>query len=146
MNDFNFEAQNTFYIEQPESDPSQSPNKAKGVSLASLLLGIGAIFCACICCVLYPLSIVLAILSIVFACVAKKKSNGKMPGMARLGLILAILAIVCFLLVVCLEVYISTLSDEEFAAMFESIFGIRLEDFIAEYERSFGKPFVYGGA
>ncbi len=146
MNDFNFEAPNTLYDQHPEFSQDQKPNNSKGFALASLILGIAAIFCACICCVLYFLSIILAILSIVFACIAKKKNEGKMPGMARAGWILAIVAILFFLLVVCFEVYVSTLSDEEFAKIFESIFGIRLEDFIAEYEKSFGAPFTYKGA
>ena len=120
MNDFYYDPQNT--------EPSFEPQKGhvKGYSITALVLGISALFFACICCCLYYLSIVLAILSIVFVFLARRDNERKMTGMAIAALVLAIVAIVAFLLWIGLEAYVSSMSEADTsrsssaAARFES--------------------------
>lgn len=69
--------------------PPPVKKDGNGFAIASLVLGILSIPLLCCC----ALSIISAVLSIVFAFVARSKA-GKMPTMAKVGMILAIIVIV----------------------------------------------------
>ena len=88
------------YDYQPsfESDPSMQPlnppptaQNGKGFATASLVFGIISLVFLCCC----GINMIAAILAVIFAFVARFKA-GKMPTMAKVGLILAIIAIVLF--------------------------------------------------
>jgi hypothetical protein len=137
MNDFNFEPQN--------NDPifPLKVGHAKGYSIAALILGISALFFACICCCLYYLAIVLAVISIVFVFLARKDNGGKFTGMAIAGFVLAIIAIVIFMLWVGLEVFVSSMSEDELIRMIEKMTGMPYEEFMAEAESAGGTQFNF---
>ena len=137
MNDFNFE---------PQNNDSIFPLKvghAKGYSIAALVLGISALFFACICCCLYYLSIVLAVISIVFVFLARKDNGGKFTGMAIAGLVLAIIAIIIFMLWVGLEVYVSSMSEADLIRMIEDLTGMSYDEIMAEAESAGGAKFNF---
>ena len=116
------------YTPQPDFDgsfnaPSSSmPNPSKPYAIASLVLGILSVFCCCC----YYISGIFAILSIVFACIARKKNGGKMPTMALVGLIFAIIGLVLFLIMLAFEIYLATIPQAE------------LEKFLYEYFEAIG--------
>ena len=102
--------QQPFYYQKPYppvdfNDPLV--NKANGLAIASMILGILSI--PMVCC--YWIGGVLGILAIVFAIVSKPKSGfkaNKMDGMAIAGLVLGILSLVfcvIYLLIVGLGIY-----------------------------------------
>ena len=88
---------------------SNRPNgHAKGYSIASLSLGIAAIFVCCCCCCLFFLGGLCGVLAIIFAILARRDNGGKMPGMALAGLIIGIIGILLFI-IVCIS-FFSTFS------------------------------------
>ena len=89
------------------NETTTKPNESKGLSIASMVLGIIAVV---FCCVGY-LSIPCAILSIVFGILGRKRAG---KGMATAGVVLGIIAIALMILVV---VWASVF----IAAIFESI-------------------------
>ena len=140
MNNFDYQPQGEFSndFEAPFSDASKkTTGHAKGYAITSLVLGIVGMVFACFCCCLYYLAFVLAVISIVFAFLARKDNNKKMPGMAIAGLILAIIAILGFLIMLTLEIYVATLSEADLNALFESIFGMDYNEFMAEFEAAY---------
>ncbi len=82
------------------------PQESKGLSVASMILGIVSVVLFCF----WYLSIPCAILAIIFGVMGKKK-GGK--GMAKAGLILGIIAIVLVILVIVgLAAFITSFSGE----------------------------------
>ncbi|MBQ8441207.1 MAG: DUF4190 domain-containing protein [Clostridia bacterium] len=142
MNNFDYDPQNntenSFQQDVFQSMPPAPKNNAKKYAIASLVLGICAVFCTCICCCLYYCAIVLAVISIVMAFLARKENDKKMPGMAIAGIILAIVAIVFFLCWVGLEIYMNSLSEEEVIRMMADLLGMSYEEFMAEYSKVAG--------
>ena len=143
--------QNYDFYQQPETPtPSAEATKKKpgnGYAIASLVLGIIALIFATICCCFLYIAPILAILSIVFAIVARKKA-GKFTGMMIAGLILAIIALLIFLLLIAaVNMIIAPLNDmttqealeylaeltgmneEELREMIESTYGMSYEEF-----------------
>ena len=119
------------------SQPPQNQGHAKGYAITSLILGIASIFCTCICCCLYYIAILLSVLSIVMAVLAKRDNGGKMPGMAIAGLILAILGLLMFLVMIAFEIFLNTIPEEQLhqylREYFESL-GMDYDEFLASYE------------
>lgn len=128
------EFSNNFDPFQPQS-PSHT---GKGFAIASLVLGIVGI-CSCCCCI-YWLNLIFGTLAIVFAIVAARTSKGKkMPGLAIAGLILGIIAVILFLAMFSVDLWILSMSSEEFDELFgnaiRDAFG---EEFYNEYMQSIG--------
>lgn len=96
-------------------DAKESP---RAYAYAALALGVLSLFC---CCCYYAAGAV-AVLSIVFACLAKKRNGGKLPVPALVGLILAILGLLLFLCMIGLEIYLSSLPTEELERLLQSYF------------------------
>lgn len=75
------------------NNPNQYGSQIKptnGLAIASMVLGIASIiFGLC-----YGIGLVLGVISIVFAIISKKASDGKLCGMALAGLICSIIGIV----------------------------------------------------
>ena len=116
----------------PDSPLSQQPDKrAKNYAKASLILGIIAVSLSCVCCCLYYLTLPLGVIAIVMAILSKKKSGGKISGMATAGLILGIIGLVLFLILVCFEAYVvsafSSMTESEWLAFLEE-YGLSPED------------------
>lgn len=80
-----------------ENNTTNVPAEKKGMSIASLVLGIVSVALFCITYVSIPC----AILAIIFGVLGKKKGGA---GMAKAGLILGIIAVVLFVLFVILTV------------------------------------------
>ena len=141
MNNFDYQPQNDLSNDfNAFTQPSQVPSgHAKGYAITSLVLGIIAMIFACFCCCLYYLAAVLAVVSIVMAFLARRDNNKKMPGMAIAGLILAIVAILGFLIMLVMEVYIASLSEAELNTLFESIFGMDYNEFMSEFEAAYSE-------
>lgn len=117
--------------------PPQKQGHAKGYAITSLILGIASVFCTCVCCCLYYIAILLSVLSIVMAVLAKRDNGGKMPGMAIAGLILAILGLLMFLVMIAFEIFLNTIPEEQLhqylREYFESL-GMDYDEFLASYE------------
>ncbi len=134
--DFNYQPQNNdFSYQQNTFNPAPTPKgHAKGYAVTSLILGIAAIFFCCLCCCFYYPAIILAIVSIVMAFLAKRDNGGKMPGMAIAGLILAIIGILLFIAIFAIETTLSSMTTEELAAMldplFEDAYGMSFEEYM----------------
>ncbi|MBQ8431896.1 MAG: DUF4190 domain-containing protein [Clostridia bacterium] len=140
MNNFDYQPQGDFsndYANSFSELSPKAPGHAKGYAIASLVLGIVGVVFACFCCCLYYLAAVLAVISIVMAFLARRDNNKKMPGMAIAGLILAIVAILGCLIMLTMEIYIGSMSEAELNALFESIFGMSIDEFMAEYEAAY---------
>ena len=110
--------------------PPPPAGHAKGFAIASLCLGIGSIFFTCICCCLFYIAFIPAILAIVFAVLAKRDNGGKMPGMATAGMILAIIGLLFFVCWVLLEFVFADLLYESMNQFFINEFGMTYEEFI----------------
>lgn len=126
-NDFN----NSAYQAQ---DPSlfaapQKTNYGKGFGITALVLGIVAVLSVCCCCCFYFISLFLGAAAIVFA-ILSRKQLGKFSGLALTGLILGILAIVLFIIVFAVGVWLSLLDPVELEQFFIETFG---EDAYREY-------------
>ncbi len=141
-NDYNYTPQNDSYSYQ-ETEPTppllNNTGHAKGFSIAALVLGIVSIFLptCCCCCCLYYIAPVLSAAAIVMACLARRDNGQKMPTMALVGLILAILGIVVFLAVFISDLAFRSISQEEFIRIFDEFFkdelGMTYEEFINTY-------------
>ena len=142
MNNFDYDPQNntesSFQQDIFQSMPPIPKNNTKKYAVTSLVLGICAVVCACVCCCLYYCAIVLAVLSIVMAFLARKENGKKMPGMAIAGLILSVVAIVAFLCWIGLEIYVSSLSEEELIRKMAELTGMSYEEFMVEYSKVAG--------
>lgn len=147
--------QNYGFYQQPQVPTPSSettPKKAgNGYAIASLVLGIIALFFATICCCFLYIAPILSILSIVFAIVARNKA-GKFSGMMIVGLILAIIALLIFLMLL-ISIYQITapiqgmtseeateyladvfgMSDEEFRQIIEQAYGMSYEEFLEQF-------------
>lgn len=99
----------------PQS-PAQDP--ARGYSIAALALGIASLFCCCC----YYIAVIFAILGIVCACVARKKNGGRLPTLALIGLVLAIIGLVLFLCFVAFEIYLATIPEAELQGFLDDYF------------------------
>lgn len=116
------------YTPQPDFDGGSnapihpSPNPSKPYAIASLVLGILSVFCCCC----YYIAGIFAILSIIFTFIARKKNGGKLPKMALVGLIFAIIGLLLFLAMLAFEIYLATIPQAE------------LEKFLYEYFESIG--------
>ena len=123
------------YNFQPTPPPA---GHAKGYAIASLCLGIGAVFCTCCCFCLYYIAIVLSIISIVMAFLSRRDNGGRMSGMAVAGLILAIIGILCFLCCLVVELSIFSLPESELYEIinqaFEENYGMSFEEYLNEIE------------
>ncbi len=118
--------------------PTQSQKKkTPGFALASMLCGIGGIACTCLCCCFYFVAPVLLVLAVVFAFIAKKKNEGKMPSMAIAGLILAVVTLILFLVILILDIYLSNNMDV-ISNAFEEATGMSLEDLFASIDGTDG--------
>ncbi|MBQ5612464.1 MAG: hypothetical protein IIU88_01990 [Clostridia bacterium] len=104
----------------PSPTPPQGAEKEspRAYAYAALALGLLSLFC---CCCYYAAGAV-AVLSIVFACLAKKRNGGKLPTPALVGLILAILGLLLFLCMIGLEIYLASLPTEELERLLQSYF------------------------
>lgn len=80
-------------MEENEVKQTEVVNESKGLSIASMVLGIVSLVMLCI----YYISIPCAILAIIFAIVGRKK-GGK--GMATAGLVLGIIALAIDVIIV----------------------------------------------
>ncbi len=133
--------QDPFSHTQPNFGVPSTPanKKKKGMEVAALICGIGAVFFSCICCCFYILTPVLSILGILFAILSKKQNEGKMSGMALAGLILAIVGLMFFACIVAIDIYIGT-HMEEIEAFLEESTGMNLDEFFADIEGSMAYP------
>ncbi len=92
--------------------------KSLGFAITSLVLGIVAVCICCACCgITYILTGILGVAAIVFAIVSKART-GKMHGMAIAGLILGIFAVVLFLIMLGLVIWVSSLTATELETIF----------------------------
>ena len=138
MNDFDYTPDNqSEFASSVFSQPEQpQKNNAKGPAIAALVFSILALVFACACCT-YFVSAVFIVLAIVFSFVARKKNNGSMPAMAITALILAIVALLIFLLVLCVDIYFSSMSPEELNAWLEDLTGMNMEDIFADMDAEY---------
>ncbi len=133
-NNFHYQPQNS--PEFSQMPPMQPQKTGKGFAIAALCLGIAAVICACSCCCYY-LSIVLGIVGIVMACLAKKNNDeGKMPGMAVAGLILCIIGIILFAVMLGIE---SWMNSPEFEAFMKENMGEFWEEYESMYKEMYGE-------
>ena len=122
--------------------PTEQPKQKNGYATAALTLGIIAlvISCCCFCC--FMIIPVLSVIAIVLAVLSKNKTeNGVMPGKAKAGMILAIIALVLF--VIYIAVYGVAMSNpdiysELFDPMFEDVYGMSFEEYV-EYVENMGE-------
>ena len=111
----------------------------KGLSIASLVLGILSVCSCCCCCGAFFFPLIFGIVSVVLAILARVKSpDKKMGGMAIAGLILGVVGILLaiFLLLVTL-VLLSP--DSEFWVEYEMLMREELGD--EAFEEIFGDDF-----
>lgn len=80
-------------MEENEVKQTEIVNESKGLSIASMVLGIVALVMLCV----YYISIPCAILAIIFAIIGRKKGA---QGMATAGLVLGIIALAFDILIV----------------------------------------------
>ncbi len=111
-------SQDSFFYESSMPEVNLDSNEDKGRSNAyanaALWLGIIGVFVCFCCCCAYYLALPLGIIGIVMACFARRDAHGKMPTKAKIGLILAIIAIVLFVVFLFGEIMIVTaFTDEE---------------------------------
>jgi len=146
-----------FYQQSESTGPifTDAPKKTgAGFAVASLVLGILALLFITVCCCFIYISPVLAILSIVFAIVARVKM-GKFSRMIIAGLILSVIALLIFIVFI-IGIYqlmaplatmtpeeslkyfaeLSGMSEEEFRALIESSAGMTYEEFVEEFQAS----------
>lgn len=104
------------------SPSSQAPKKQNnGFAIASMVLGIISVLC---CCIDY-VSIVIAVIAIVFFAV-DRKTNGKSSGMAIAGLVLGIFGIASGVLSIFSSIILNNAFPELesiYNSMFESLYG-----------------------
>ncbi len=110
--------QPTFENAPFESTPPQPAGHAKGYSIAALVLGIVALFCTCYCCCFYFIAPICSVIAIVMAIISRRDNNGKLSGMALVGLILAILALLFFLVILVFDIVFAAMPKEEFEELF----------------------------
>lgn len=126
------ETQGNFSYGTSNADTSSAGNTvsvktSNSKATASLVLGIIALVSNCLCCCL-PVSLILAIVSLVMSGTSKKRSpNGKLNGAAIAGLVCSIVAIV-FYFIILLSTFISIV--ESFS---DPVFQAELNDILAEY-------------
>ena len=119
--DFDYIPQNmqsSFEQYSPQPTPPPKQGNAKGYAIASLCLGLGAIFCTCILCCFYYLAIFLSIISIVMAFLSRRDNGGRFSGMAVAGLILGICGLLFFLFCLAVDITIITMPVDELREIF----------------------------
>ena len=145
-NDYQQPGQNEFHQNVFGSmPPPSSKDSSRGFAIASLCLGIASFICFCCCsCALAFftfVSPVCAILSIVFACIARSRNQSKMPGMAIAGMILSIIFLVLFALLIGFVLVIAANADavmEWLEAFVYENTGMTMEEFMnSEYYQSY---------
>ena len=110
--------QSSFEQYSPQQTPPQKQGNAKGYAIASLCLGLGAVFCTCIFCCIYYIAFVLSIIAIVMAFLSRRDNGGKMSGMAVAGLILGICGLLFFLFCLAVDITIITMPVDELLEIF----------------------------
>ena len=125
----------------PDGFGTPTEKKKNGYATAALILGIISmvIGCCCICCFL--IIPVLAVIAIVLAVLSKSRNDGVMPGKAKAGMILAIIALV--LVVVYIVIYGMFLNDpamfsEYLDPVFQEEYGMTFEEYV-EYVENMGE-------
>ncbi len=134
--DFNYNPESN--AQQTTFTPAEPTSNGKGKAIASLCLGIASVFFTCCCCCLFYISIVLSILSIVFAVLAKNDNGGKMPGLATAGMILAIIGLAFFLCMLVFEIVIGSIPEEKLFEMLDPLFQDAYGMTFEEYMNSMG--------
>ena len=130
----------------PTSTETVSPEEKLGkkYAVASLVLGILALAFTTLCCCLILLSPILAILSIIFALLAKKKL-GKFTGLMIAGLILSIIALLIFLMMIVtfgtILSEIENMEPEELTEFMAESFGMSEAEFEEFFESTYGMPY-----
>ncbi len=110
--------QPTFEAAPFGSTPPQPAGHSKGYSIAALVLGIVALFCTCCCCCFYFVAPICSVIAIVMAIISRRNNHGKLSGMALTGLLLAILALLFFLVILVFDIVFFTMPAEEFEELF----------------------------
>ena len=122
-----------------EPTPQQKSDRSKAgqaFAITSFVCGIVGVL-ACCCCI-YLANLILGALAVIFAIVAAKKSK-KMPGLAIAGLILGIIALLIFLALFAFELWITSISEDEFNMMIgDAIRDAFGEEFYEEYMNEMG--------
>ncbi len=124
-NDYNYIPQNDAfgYNDTPSGNALQKPKgHAKGYATTALVLGILSFFCTCCCCCFYLLSPVFSIIAIVMAILARRDNDKKMPTKAVVGLILAILGLLLFIMLIAVEITFLSMPDAELERFLDEIF------------------------
>ncbi len=80
------------------------------MSIASMILGIASIVMG----TGSYIGIILSVMAIIFACVAKDRTTGKMNGMAKAGLICGIIGLVLTVVAIMISLFASFLLFEAF--------------------------------
>ena len=142
--DFNFNSTPEQEPFQPfeQVPPAPASRGAKGFSIAALSLGIASIAgtCCCCCCGLFFIPLLCGVLAIVFAILAKVRSQDKkFSGLAIAGLILGIIGVVLSLIFFSFLLVIPSMIDEEFLLEYEAILREELGDEM--FEEYFGEIF-----
>lgn len=141
MNDFDYTPKNqsTDFESAFSATLPTNEKSSNGFAIAALVLSVLALLFACACCT-YFATAVLAVLSIVFVVVSKKKRQGVTSAMAVTALVLSILALLIFFFILCIDLYISSLSNAELDALIRDLTGKGIEDFFAEFEATAAHP------
>ena len=114
-----------------------SPPPSKTNATLALVFGIASLLLPCLCCCASYFamvgSVVAGILAIVFACLSKKDSGGKMKGMAIAGMVFGIIGIVMAILLVLASIGATALFStqaglDNFASWLGNTFGEEFEE------------------
>lgn len=106
--------------------PPQTPQKGKGLAIASLVLGILSLCCFCICGFNLILGLVGTVLSIIALC------QNNRSGLAIAGIITSVIGLVLALIVT-----FSTLLSDNFKIGFSQGFNEGMEDFYEDFYEDF---------
>lgn len=132
-NEFDYypQSEQSFFEQTPF--PLQSTGHAKGYSYAALWLGIASALCA-FCCCFYLLAPVLACISIVMACKARRDNARRMTGAATAGLVLSIVGLVLFAIILTFDLIMLAIPESEFREMIRTViedsYGVSFEEYI----------------
>lgn len=109
--------------------PNDAPTgHSKGYSIAALVLGICALVFGCCCSCLPYLTLILGIVAIVFVCLARRDNGKKMPTMAVVALVLAIIGLVFAIASIVIQAIFASMTLEDI----EQLFGQEFLDSLRE--------------
>ena len=108
--------------------PTEQEPKKNGLATAALVLGIISLVFGCCCSCCFLIIPVLATIAIVLAVLSKNGNDGVMPGKAKAGLILAIIALVLFVIYLAIFGYYA-LNPEKMDPYFEEAYGMTFEEY-----------------